>query len=57
MPHDNKPKTATSDEDSTAGKAYFFPELRSLIKDKLEETKVETLSNHVERELARRQQL
>ena len=49
-----KPKTILYDEDSTAGKAYLFPELRSLIKDKLEETKVETLSNHLERELARR---
>ena len=49
-----KPKTIPYDEDSTAGKAYLFPELRSLIKDKLEETKVETLSNHLERELARR---
>ena len=49
-----KPKTIPYDEDSTAGKAYLFPELRSLIKDKLEETKVETISNHLERELARR---
>ena len=54
MPHDKKPKIVPSDEDSTAGKAYFFPELRSLIEDKLEEAKVETLSNHLERELARR---
>ena len=57
MPHDNKPKTAPSDEDNTAGKAYFFPELRSLIEDRLKETKVETLSNRLERELACRQQL
>ena len=54
MPHDKKPKTVPSDEDSTAGKASFVSELRSLIEDKLEETKVETLSNHLERELARR---
>ena len=57
VPHENKPKTAPSGEDSTNGKAYFFPELRSLIEDRLEETKVETLSNRLERELARRQQL
>ena len=57
MRHDNKPKTAPSDEDNTAGKAYFFPELRSLIEGRLKETKVETLSNRLERELACRQQL
>ena len=32
MPHDKKPKTVPYDEDSTAGKAYLFPELRSLRK-------------------------
>lgn len=57
MPQDNKPKTAPSGEDNAAGKHYFFPELRSLIEDRLEEAKVETLSNRLERELARRQQL
>ena len=55
MPEDNKPKTAPSGED--LGKQYFFPELRNLIEDRLEETKVETLTNRLERELTRREQL
>ena len=57
IPKDTTPKSAPSGEDSTAGKHYHFPELRSLIEDRLEETKVETLSNRLERELSRRQQL
>ena len=57
IPKDTTPKSAASGEDSTAGKVYYFPELRSLIEDRLEETKVETLSNRLERELSRRQQL
>lgn len=57
IPKDTTPKSAPSGEDSPAGKHYHFPELRSLIEDRLEETKVETLSNRLERELSRRQQL
>lgn len=57
MSQDTKPNTAPSGEDNATGKHFFFPELRSLIEDRLEETKVETLSNRLERELARRQQL
>lgn len=57
IPKDAKPKSAPSGEDNAAGKHYYFPELRSLIEDRLEETKVETLSNRLERELSRRQQL
>ena len=57
IPKDTTPKSAPSGEDSTAGKHYHFPELRSLIEDRLEETKVETLSNRLERELSQRQQL
>lgn len=57
IPKDTTPKSAPSGEDITAGKHYYFPELRSLIEDRLEETKVETLSNRLERELSRRQQL
>ena len=57
IPKDTTPKSAPSGEDSTAGKHYYFPELRTLIEDRLEETKVETLSNRLERELSRRQQL
>ena len=57
IPKDSMPKSTPSGEDSAAGKHYYFPELRSLIEDRLEETKVETLSNRLERELSRRQQL
>ena len=52
-----KPKTAPSGEKSEGGKQYYFPELRSLIEDRIEETKVETLTNRLERELMRRQHL
>lgn len=57
MPQDTKPKSAPSGEDQAAAKQYYFPELRGLIEDRLEETKVETLTNRLERELTRRQQL
>ena len=52
-----KPKTAPSGEQEATGKQYHFPELRSLIEDRIEETKVETLTNRLERELLRRQYL
>ena len=52
-----KPKTAPSGEREATGKQYHFPELRSLIEDRIEETKVETLTNRLERELLRRQYL
>ena len=54
---DVKPKTAPSGEQREAGKQYYFPELRNLIEDRIEEAKVETLTNRLERELLRRQHL
>ena len=38
-------------------KQYFFPELRNFIEGRIEETKVDTLVNRIERELMRRQHL
>lgn len=52
-----KPKSAPSGEMGEAEKQYHFPELRTLIDDRIEETKVETLTNRLERELMRRQNL
>lgn len=57
MSGNDKPKTAPSDEKTEVGKQYYFPELRNLIEDRIEETKVETLANRLERELMRRQYL
>ena len=58
MPENGKPpKTAPSGEKSEPGKQYYFPELRSLIEGRIEETKVETLTNRLERELMRKQHL
>lgn len=57
--HENgKPKTAPSSVGKIeAEKQYFFPELRNLIEGRIEETKVDTLANRIERELMRRQHL
>jgi len=55
VPGDVKPKTAPSGETSGDRKHYYFPELGSLIEGRIEETKVETLTNRLERELMRRE--
>ena len=57
VPGNVKPKTAPSGETSGDRKHYYFPELRSLIEGRIEETKVETLTNRLERELMRREHL